>query len=160
RADAFDPGLAAPEWTQESVAEWAGRGEVDDLDAYQVSRAWYGYAQEPLPPPSRTEPGETQKVEDRLRQRMPGHMATIIFRGAPARAQTYVAERLQEEGWYDDEKFPLTGWFPDEAFAGERVVRVGEQREWSVMTWRQAHNMWVKYGEDNLLKIPLHEEKN
>ena len=50
----------------------------------------------------------------RMRKRIPRSMSIVIFRTATARAQTFVAERLQEEGWFDGDGFLLTKWFGDE----------------------------------------------
>src|SRR5207245_2302633 len=70
-----------------------------EYDAFAAARTWYKYAQEALPPASKTIPGVTEESVDRFRQRTPRHLTTIIFRDYPARAQSYVAERLEEEGW-------------------------------------------------------------
>src|SRR5262249_28312777 len=58
----------------------------DDFDAFAAARAWYSYAQEPLPPPDKEVPGH-QTVTDRSKQRLPRNITACIFRGYPARGQ-------------------------------------------------------------------------
>src|SRR5579875_1644476 len=69
---------------------------LDEHDAYQVARAWYSYAQEPLPKPGKF-PGQNEPIENPVVQRVPQQMMTIIFRSQPAQAQRFTAERLEEE---------------------------------------------------------------
>ena len=40
-------------------------------------------------------------------------LAAVIFRHYPARAQSYVGERLQQEGWYDEDGWEVPNWFGD-----------------------------------------------
>src|SRR5207248_2017038 len=67
------------EWTQEKLER---ETVPDELDAFMVARAWYGYAQEAVPPPGDI-PGRTQPVRDRIRERLPRFMSTVIFRSSP-----------------------------------------------------------------------------
>jgi hypothetical protein len=143
RPNAADP----DEWTQEKLA---AQVVPDEFDAYTVARAWYSYAQEALPRPGKL-PGDSEPIRDRLRERLPGHMTTIIFRSAPARAQSYIAERLQEEGWFDSEPFELTGWFKRDPSGIDRPVKVGEKREWGVNAWTRAEQTWKEHGRRNHL---------
>ena len=126
--------------------------DLDSWDAYLVARAWYSYAQEPIPDPADL-PGETQPIVDRIHQRMNRRMQTILFRHYPARAQSYVAERLEEEGWYDNEGWSTRGpeWFT-------RVI--GGGRDWAVNAWGEAYKMWKAHGERNhiLMSQAEHEE--
>ncbi len=144
QATEIDPG----EWTQAKMVRDA---VPDDFDAYQVARAWYTYSQEPLPPPAAI-PGDSEKPTDRVRQRLPRAMSSVIFRTAPARAQTYIAERLQEEGWYDNEPFAITGWFQTGPFSADRPVEVGGGRVvWSREAWERSRQMWREMGLRNHL---------
>jgi hypothetical protein len=136
------------EWTEEKLAQTVGSTELDGFDAYQVARAWYGYSQEAVPPPGDI-PGESQQPRDRRRERLPKHMASAIFRSSPARAQTYVAERLEEEGWFDREPFTITGWFQREG--GDQSIQVGGGHEWAQNAWEKASRMWDEYGRRNHL---------
>lgn len=117
----------------------------DRFDCYQAARAWLSYAQLPLPPASPV-PGPRSADYDRRQYRMP-RINPYLFRARPARAQMYVAERLQQEGWFD-EGWPvdegretLNQWFPD------RSVAIGGGRNWSREAWQQAHERWKQYGE-------------
>ena len=46
-------------------------------------------------------------------------MTTVIFRDYPAQAQRFTAERLQDEGWFDDSGWEIPDWFRD---AGDRFT--------------------------------------
>jgi hypothetical protein len=86
---------------------------------------------------------------DRVRQRMPKYMAAILFRQQPARAQSYAAERLQQEGWFDDEGWEVPNWF------GDRKVVIGtDPGQMSQAAWQDAYKMWKRQGEDNHLLFP------
>ena len=69
----------------------------DDFDGYGAAWAWYAYAQEPLPDLDPKVVGRTQEPSHRLLQRKNKQMASAIFRTYPARAQSYIAERLEQE---------------------------------------------------------------
>jgi hypothetical protein len=121
----------------------------DHQDANLIGRAWYGYAVEPVPPPDPDVPGESMPVVDRVRQRLPKYMAAILFRQQPARAQSYAAERLQQEGWFDDEGWEVPNWF------GDRKVVIGtDPGQMSQAAWREAYLMWQRHGVANHLMFP------
>lgn len=111
----------------------------DEIDAFIVARAWYGYAQEPLPEPDPEQPGASKPIEDRNRQRLPRY-TTGIFRTKPASAQSHAADRLEEEGWFDGSGWKITDWFE-----GDPVV-VGRDRNWAAEAWGKANEMWATYG--------------
>jgi hypothetical protein len=89
-------------------------GGPDSIDIRMVARAWFEHALAVCPPPKDGVPAMTpQKGEyDPFRYRIPERPALIVIRFAPARAQNYVAERLQKEGWFDEK----SEWNPDAAF--------------------------------------------
>jgi hypothetical protein len=134
----------------------------DDLDAFAVARTWFGYAQEPLPKPNPMKPGWALPVENRLTQRMPKDMRSILFRQCPGRAQTFIAERLQREGWFD--LWDISGVFADAPAAGSQdhlpnqnlVGTQGLLKE----AWQRAHRMWTRIGEENYLLISDEELKH
>jgi hypothetical protein len=133
----------------------------DEDDAYQVSRAWYSYAQEALPPADEL-PGSSKPIVDRVRQRIPRHMTTLIFRDYPAQAQRYTAERLQDEGWFDETGWAIPDWFRDQNdrfTAGEPAV-VGGGRKWGQEAWQKTFELWRNFGEANhvLFSVPSEEE--
>jgi hypothetical protein len=123
------------------------------FDAYTVARAWYSYAQEALPPPGPL-PGRSAPIGDRLREHVPAHMSMIIFRSAPPRSQTFIAERLQEEGWYDGEAFVPEDWFKkSEGYKGEPVKVGGKVESWSQLAWTAARDAWRAFGIANHLLV-------
>ncbi len=130
------------------------------LDVFVVCRTWYQYAQEPLPPPL-AEPGVTKKEREYAEQldrdrkeknityRPSKTMAIEIFRGYPARAQLYIAENLESEGWFDDKD----GWVVKEWFdepGRDEEFRVGTETKYhSRPAWEQAYQMYATYGRRN-----------
>lgn len=138
--------------------DFAAQAVPDDADPFLVGRAWYGYAQECVPPPGEI-PGDNAPVRDPARERVPRNMQTILFRCAPARTQTFMAERLQEEGWYDDEPFTITGWFQRGPADIDRPAVIGVGRQWSSDAWRKANQMWRRFGLDNHLLFEGEQER-
>jgi hypothetical protein len=126
----------------------------DDFDAFAAARAWYAYAQEPLPPPDDVMPGFSKEITDRIHQRLPQHMTTILFRNYPPRAQSYVGERLEEEGWFDDAGWKVPGWFPGDKFSTGDPAVVGAGRSWAEDAWGKAAQMWAEHGTRNHLLMP------
>jgi len=122
----------------------------DEFDNFTAARLWYTYAQEPLPPPApMTAPASVPF--DRNLYRLPKNMTAILFRQYPARSQTYRADRLQREGWFDqgwevdDWRTGNKRWFPD------RKVVIGGNRNWAGESWRLASELWEEHGERNKL---------
>src|SRR5262249_23321332 len=131
-----------------------------EFDPFVVARAWYGYSQEALPPPGDL-PGRSAPIKARLCEHEPARMSTIIFRSAPALAQTMIAERMQDEGGYDDELFLPEYWFKrTEGYTGD-PVKVGGPKEmwWSRRAWLSAQKMWRKFGIDNHVLVDDRERK-
>ncbi len=122
----------------------------DDFDAYAAARAWYAYAQDPIPSPDPAVPGRTTEIVDRTRQRKP-RMTTELFRNHPPRAQSYVAERLQDEGWFGREGWLVTGYFPRDRFHDGREAAVGTDRNWGEDSWGAAYDWWRRRGEESHL---------
>jgi hypothetical protein len=126
----------------------------DDIDVFLITRSWYCYSQEPLPDPSDL-PGNSMPFTDRVHQRKPRYMATLIFRDHPAKAQEFHASQgLQQEGWFLDEGWAIPGWFAHQgdkfADGSPAVVGKGVQK-WSLEAWRSAANQWREHGENNHL---------
>ncbi len=133
----------------------------DDVDGYAVARAWYGYAQEPIPDPDDFVPGATKEPEPghRGRLRKPRYMATVLFRGQPALTQTHLSEGLQQEGWFDEAPWLITSWFPGDRFStGPAEVSIAREHS-SAKAWKDADEMWRKHGEANHLKFRTPEEE-
>jgi hypothetical protein len=132
----------------------------DEVDAFWVSHAWFCYAQEPIPAPGEM-PGSTQEITDRTGQRRPKHMTTLIFRSYPAQGRRYIAERLQIEGWFDDEDWDISDWFQGirDPLEG-KTVKIGGGPKWSQDAWLKAFHAWEKHGKDNhlLFDTPVDEQ--
>src|SRR2546422_6300666 len=86
---------------------------------------------------------KSERVAGQKGRRMPRQPAEVLFRQEPARAQSYTAERLLKENWFDS-----SGWEVDEGrsgrsrwFPGKKVV-VGTGVEWAEDAWRRAFQMW------------------
>ncbi len=118
-----------------------------DSDALFAARVWYRYSMVPLPPPT-YHPVGTATDEMKAKYRIPKQPSTIIFlQGAP-RAQSYVAERLQKEGWIDGEYWKVDEyrdlgdserWF-DAEVAIEPTMTSGE-------AWEKAFRIWSDHGQ-------------
>jgi hypothetical protein len=148
----YDPN----ELTYDDVARFGVEKLGDDsFDAYAVSRAWYAYAQEPLPDPDKL-PGRSKPITNRLSQRLNRQMATCIFRTYPPRAQSFVAEWLEKEGWFD-QGWEISDWFKD-AEGNDRPVVVGNSK-WAAEAWKKAHEMWLRTGQENGLLLTKEQEQ-
>src|SRR5262245_1960285 len=130
----------------------------DDFDNFQAARAWYSYAQDPLPDAEIMVEikDKAERLVGQKGRRMPRQPAEVLFRQEPARAQSYTAERLLKENWFDS-----SGWEVDEGrsgrsrwFPGKKVV-VGTGVEWAVDAWRNAFNMWREHGRRNGLYLDV-----
>jgi hypothetical protein len=128
-----------------------GRRQVDidaaDFENHHCSREWYLYANEPLPPPDRElSMNPFPRSFDPHKHRMPRYMASAIFRGYPSRAQGYIAETLESEGWFDSEGWKITGWFPEDRFSNETEAAVGTGKAWAADAWERTRRMWQDHG--------------
>jgi len=125
----------------------------DDFESNTCARAWFGFAQEPIPAPSEL-PGSTKEITNPGVQRRPRNIATLIFRGYPARAQSYIGEKLYQEGWYDDEGYTVRGWFPN----GKEPL-VGNRRKWALIAWEESGRLWRINARENHLHFdsPIEE---
>jgi hypothetical protein len=129
----------------------AGLGGVEP-DVFRFTQAWYEYAQEPLPPATHRVAVEPKAVPGQ--SRLP-KMDQYVFRQYPARAQAYIAEELEKEGWFDGEGWVLTGRF--EGLGGdtaEQDVVVGKGRLNAREAWDKTYRMYLDYGAANGLYPP------
>jgi hypothetical protein len=128
----------------------------DDVDAFTVSHTWFCYAQEPLPPPDKKLPGNSEPITDPAHQRRPKHMTTLLFRNYPAQGTRYMAERLQQEGWFDGEGWDVADWFSEArgALPANASYRYGGGKAWSRDAWTRSARAWRDSGERNLLVFP------
>jgi hypothetical protein len=131
----------------------------ESVDAFLISRTWTRYAQLPLPDPE-PDPGAKELTYDPVKQRLPKHMTTMIFRGQPQRAQAYIAERLEEEGWFDDDGWLIGEWF-DAVKGPDEEVRVGdrEPKYHADRAWADTHKAYEDFGKKNGLLLTLEERQ-
>jgi hypothetical protein len=137
----------------------------DSFDAFTAARAWFSYAQDPLPDP---EPmADMQDRKERIKalkgRRLPRQPAELLFRQAPCRAQSYVGERLHKEGWFDDTGWSVDAgrsglgrWFP----RGRGDMIIGAGRDFATDAWARAYRMWRDFGESEKLVLSPAEEIN
>jgi hypothetical protein len=126
----------------------------DHIDAFHIARAWFSYAVEALPDPSWI-PGRYKAPT--AKQKVP-RFTTQLFRHYPARAQSYAADRLEQDGWFDNTGWTITRWFPKGFSSGKPAV-VGTGRNWAVDAWSEAYTMWQEIGEKHGLYMTPEEER-
>jgi hypothetical protein len=119
--------------------------DVPGFGCFLVARDWYTYSNKPLPPPQPEYAG-VQPPYDVRKYRVPKYMASIIFRGYPARGQTYDADHLEKEGWFDKDGWKMAGWFPGDKFQNGKEAVAGDGINWAERAWDKAFNMWQTHG--------------
>lgn len=166
-ADPADQFPILPEQFGEGDQEYyPGKAVDDSFDAFHAARAWFAYSSTVIPPNrknkesefipwSSPQPGEY----DPFQYRMPRAPALIVFRQQGARAQSYLAERLTKEGWFDNK----TTWNPDE-FVGAnnawfRDSVTGTPKSVALLAksnaqaeWARAASMWATLGQETGLQ--------
>ena len=135
----------------------------DTFDAFHAARGWFGYAIATSPPVKTGPDGRplpwaspTAEEYDQFKYRMPRSPAYIIFRQAHPRSQTYLAERLQKEGWFDQTSY----WNPDERSDKLWFKKSPSDPDVILKTpassleeWRRAYTMWKKYAAENAMEL-------
>jgi hypothetical protein len=115
----------------------------ESMDVFVASRAWFEYAQEPLPPPNPDPEKELQF--DRFKYRLPKAPAMPIFRGYPCLAQSAGAEAMEQEGWFDADGWLITDWF-DRGGSGEET-RVGTELKYHAgPAWERTFRSYKELG--------------
>lgn len=121
----------------------------DSLDNFAVSRAWFCYSQDPLDDPNPDH------------RRRPKQLATVIFSGQPSRAQHYLAEHLEKEGWYDEKGWEIPKWtFPTDQNRPDgptSSITVGKGTFWAGQAWENAYKMTVDRGEKSGLSLDTNQ---
>jgi hypothetical protein len=126
------------------------------MSVYLVSRTWFQFAQKPLPPPDK-KPGPQSQDYDKMRYRVPKQMVTQIFRQYPARAQVFIGETLESEGFFDSDGWDVPRWFDDlvnnpssEFHNDEGKFVVGTEAKYhSRRAWQKGHEMYKAFGIEN-----------
>src|SRR5581483_12402437 len=152
-----DRGQQFPILPPQLKQEWPNPATEDltqeAFDVYLVARTWFEYAQLPLPAPH-ADPGVTDPIYDPVHYRLPKQMATHIFRSYPARAQAYIAENLEAEGWFDADGWTIKKWFDRYRGPNEPEHAVGKLKKYHAgPAWAKAHSMYLDYGIKNGLYI-------
>jgi hypothetical protein len=142
-----EPSRTAPsDLTEESILG-------DDVWNFHVARSWFNYAQDPLPPPEpQTSLRERLDYARETHKRVPRAPALVIFRHLPARAQAFIAEYYEKEGWFDDsgwnvdqDRTGLNRWFPTD----RQVAPFGTGVQWAENEWTRAYQLWLQHGQQN-----------
>ena len=137
----------------------------ESIDVFLICRTWYQYAQEPLPPPN-PDPGVPEKEAewaikyDKVRFRLPKAMATQIFRGYPGRAQVFIAENLEAEGWFDEEGWLVREWFDQgPAGADQADFPIGTEPKYhAAPAWQRGYEMYRDFGIQNGMYLSAADE--
>ncbi len=148
----------------------------DSFDAFLAARSWFMYALTVVPPGKVDEAGDPlpwaalRPYEyDQFKYRMPRSPALIIFRQYGPRSQSYLAERLAKEGWFDesttwspDERASTsTAWFPPAADGSPRDVALKSTPSANAKAqWAKAWDMWNTHGQRNgMVLSPLKRQQ-
>ena len=147
----------------------------DSFDPFTAARAWFAYAQDPLPDPDPLADAidRKERIKSLKDRRLPRQPAEVLFRQSPCRAQSYVGERLHKEGWFDNSGWVVDAgragrerWFPRDLAAsivrfapeaekepwfprGETDIVVGAGADYATDAWEKAYGMWSDFGERN-----------
>lgn len=128
-----------PDWPDPRNRDLTTR---ESIDVYLICRTWYEYAQKPLPPPQDDARPQNQDY-DKVKYRLPRHMVTQLFRQYPARAQVFIAETLDSEGFFDSDGWEIQGWFSDDPHVGD------DPKYFSGLAWGKGYEMYREYGIEN-----------
>jgi hypothetical protein len=131
-----------------------------ESDAFLASRGWYSLANAALPPTNPVPNMEGTYNPDPLKYRIPKRPATIIFRQGPMRAQSYVAERLTKEAWFDQDPWIVDDqldedrlWLPRTGPDGKRVPVALRSPGNAQDAWKEASRRWQEHGRANGLRV-------
>ncbi len=131
-----------------------------DQDAFLASRAWYSLANCSLPPTTQKPNVDGTFNPDPLKYRIPKRPATIIFRQGPMRAQSYFAERLTKEGWFDQEPWaiddlidPERAWIPKKGEDGQPISDRFSSQANAKKAWQEAARRWQEHGTATGLRM-------
>ncbi|OWK40516.1 hypothetical protein [Fimbriiglobus ruber] len=169
-ADAESQFPVLPQRFREGPDEAYPGPKDDTFDAFNAARAWFAYSQIVIPP-AKTDRQDDRGNEignplpwaspkpneyDQFLYRMPRAPALIIFRQQQPRAQSYLAERLMKEGWFDS----TSAWNPDERSETDKLWFPGRSGDTSLRTpanakteWARAFDLWNQHGKDHGLEL-------
>jgi hypothetical protein len=141
----------------------------ENFSGYLAARAWFKYANAIVPPnpvdaDGNAIPTGVPQGFDPFKYRVPRMPTLIIFRQGPPRAQTYQAELMEKDGWFDGDGWEVDAGIDDanawflETVGGVRrkpahPVVVGAGVPWSEAEWQKAYLFWSKHGDENGLSL-------
>ena len=142
----------------ERELNWKAPFADSEADGFLVARAWYVRANDAIPPPN-SDPGADTVNPDPFRYRVPRRPSLVIFRQGAQRVQTYIADRLTKEGWFDkewdldDPTHDQAVWIrkagPDGKPAGVRLTSQVTAQD----AWKEAAARWREHGQRNGLAL-------
>jgi len=130
------------------------------VDIFYVCRQWFEYAQKPLPEPN-PDPSIEMPPPNPLVKRLPRYISAAIFRSYPSRAQAYISENMEAEGWFDSDGWAIKKWFDKDRGPNDPEFRVGtDPKFYAGPAWATAYNMYLEYGTRNGLYLtPAQKEE-
>jgi len=148
------PPKEEPHWPDAKVRDMTS----ESIDVFLFCRTWYEFAQKPLPPPD-DDPRPVGQDYDKAIYRIPKQMVTQLFRQYPARAQVYIAEMLEFEGWFDSDGWDVVRSFESLAAQqqGDPELIGKDSKYHSRLAWDKSYEMYKDFGRKNGLYIPPSE---
>ena len=157
----------------EGETEAHPRASADELteafSGYLAARAWYHYSNTLAPPNPRDKegnpiPDSAPTDFDPFKYRLPRRPVLILFRQGTPRAQSYQAEMMQKDGWFDGEGWDVDGraddsnaWFVETVSGTSRKpakpVIFGAGIPWSLKEWQSAYRLWANHGYEYGLEL-------
>ncbi len=130
-----------------------------ESDAFLTARAWYAFANQAVPPPNPVPSGEVVNP-DPFKYRLPKRPTLMVFRQGAVRAQTYHAERLTKEAWFDREPWELDDVEGDQNIWIKKADAAGKPVSVALTTptaaqdaWKEAAARWREHGRANGLYL-------
>jgi hypothetical protein len=92
-----------PRWPNMTDTDFLSRvqDKEDQQDGVDISRIWYEFSVEPLPPPQ-TELDKDVSPRSSRFYRTPTNMHSMIFRANPVRSWCLMGQELDKEGWTEE----------------------------------------------------------
>ena len=156
------PLLPDPEQKHEEDLQWNLPFSDARSDGFEVAAAWYNYSLDCTPPPE-GKPAETPKPGNKPGDynpklyRVPRSPMLVIFRQGYPRARTYIAERLQNEGWFDETPWTVDdGYLTDSTrrwFPNEIVKITPAEYGYASTAWQKAYDLWKRHGQNTGLDL-------
>lgn len=127
----------------------------DNFINYSAALWWMCFAQDPLPPYEYGKPARATPPQKPLRHRLPRSPMLILFRQAPPRNVSFIADTLQKDGWFDESGWVIEdqAWFTGPDGRPEQLVVGAEPRYSSRQAWQTAYDQWNRHGDEHGMKL-------